>query len=260
MTLDPQIEKLLEGFSGDLGPPDRERDRTPNGRDECCSLDLRNMVVSNDAHDSIEPQIRPDFEHVRSRIPAVLRSSFSPSGRTSSNAVADYWAVAELLIDAIAPAHPLEWLYLRDAIYWDWELVNARRQKGILVAQLESEAVQETLSNLFARPNCSLEQLKRMACQFATSWRTQPEVLALLQKHNIDPDALIERKLLEKIRKRVEFDPLEACITRAERHRNAALAEIEKRREKEDRLQKSLRRASQQFTASQLPRGLRRLG
>ena len=153
--------------------------------------------------------------------------------------IEEYRDMHAAFVREVAPQGPVEWLLLDEYVKLQWEVMRYRRWEEELIRAAGFDGVKRAFRARFRVGGGTEEELDYEAARLARYFETNPKIRNPLGPDLIEAEAYLSRQEdLASIHKRV---------VSAERRRNAALREIEGRRE---RLAKRLAETSRSFMAA----------
>lgn len=134
---------------------------------------------------------------------------------------------------ALRPKDAIEDVWAQDFIDYEWELQRLRRMKVAVIQAARREAMREFLPDYLTPGDLRGSSKGETARLLAEDWsRGNPKatarVINVLKRHDLSLDAVMAAALLARLDQLECFDKL---IGVAEHRRNAALGELEKRRD-----------------------------
>jgi hypothetical protein len=150
---------------------------------------------------------------------------FGPPALLPAESPAEYWRLYSLLQAELAPADVIEKMWLRDLVDLNWEVRRWRRLSNGLLSSSKHSGLDKILGSLQPYDGSEME-LKR-------NWmRRDPtaiaEVSRLLNLAGLTEDAILAQTLAVKLD---QIDRIDRMTFQAERRRDLAIQQIERRRE-----------------------------
>ena len=168
---------------------------------------------------------QPPFEVATAPEATESQVLFGPPALLPAESPADYWRLYSLLQADLAPADVIEKIWLRDLVDLQWEVRRWRRLNNALLSSSKHDGLDKILTSL--QPyDSSQRELER-------SWmRRDPaavaEVSRLLDLAGLTEDAITAQTFAVKLD---EIERIDRMTFQAERRRDLAIQQIERRRE-----------------------------
>lgn len=164
------------------------------------------------------------FVFAKSSEAAELQVLFGPPALLSAESPAQYWRLYSLLQAELAPAGVIEKMWLRDLVDLQWEVRRWRRLSNEFLSSSKHFGLDKILGSL--PYDGSTMELKR-------NWtRRDPTAIAkvtrLLDSAGLTEDAILAQTLAVKLD---QIDRIDRMTFQAERRRDLAIQQIERRRE-----------------------------
>jgi hypothetical protein len=167
----------------------------------------------------------PQFEFADAPEAAESKVLFGPPALLPAESPAEYWRLYSLLQADLAPADAIEKIWLRDLVDLQWEVQRWRRLSNEFLSSSNHYGLDEILGALQPHDGSTLE-LKR-------NWmRRDPTAIAkvssLLGLAGLNEDAILAQTLAVKLD---VIDRIDRMTFQAERRRDLAIQQIDRRRE-----------------------------
>ena len=173
-----------------------------------------------------------NHQGISQKIPQKFRMIFENPPVLKTEDPARYWQFVDLLVEAIKPAHIVEWLYLKDTADYSWETFRIQRFKGAIVDLGRRHAVERVLRTLVPHVTTSSEVADAEVTRLAHGWfmnpKTKLEAMTLLNAFGLTPDVVDAEAFLLSIPKLQAIDEI---LGIAAVRRDASMREIERGRE-----------------------------
>ena len=76
-----------------------------------------------------------------SQMPALIKKLWGPPPIPRTEDPAVYWKLGLAMAEAVQPADPIEWMYLKDVVDYTWEIRRLRKYKVELIAIQEKSSL-----------------------------------------------------------------------------------------------------------------------
>jgi hypothetical protein len=165
------------------------------------------------------------FVFAESSEAAESRVLFGPPALLPAESPAEYWRLYSLLQAEVAPVDVIEKMWLRDLVDLQWEVRRWRRLSNDFLSSSKRYGLDEILGSLQAYDGSTME--------FKRDWmRRDPtaiaEVSRLLDLAGLTEDAILAQTLAVKLD---QIDRIDRMTFQAERRRDLAIQQMERRRE-----------------------------
>jgi len=168
---------------------------------------------------------RPQFEFATAPEAAESLLLFGPLALLPGESPVDYWRLYSLLQADLAPADVIEKIWLRDLVDLQWEVRRWRLLRNAFLSSSKHYGLDKILDSLQPYDGSTME-LKR------TWMRRDPTAIAkvsrLLDLAGLTEDAVVAQTLADKLD---VIDRIDRMTFQAERRRDLAIQQMERRRE-----------------------------
>jgi hypothetical protein len=165
------------------------------------------------------------FEFATAPEAADSQTLFGPPALLPAESPAEYWRLSSLLQAEIAPTDAIEKMWLRDLVDLEWEVRRWRRLNNALLSSSKHEGLDKIMASLQPYDGSEME--------LARGWMRRDPVAAakvnsLLNSAGLSEEAIAAQTLAAKLD---EIERIDRMIFQAERRRDLAIQQIERRRE-----------------------------
>ena len=137
----------------------------------------------------------------------------------------DYDQVCKSLIRSIQPENHLEWLLVKQAVDYCWEIIRLSKFKAAIVNMTWREALQLVLETIVGGDE---DERRRAVQEHVDGWYTTPEAqqatIKLLEKHLINTDDITAQAMALRL---PELERIDRSLEKNRAGLNATLREIE---------------------------------
>src|SRR5271157_2179379 len=165
------------------------------------------------------------FDFDKTSEAAESRVLFGPPALLPGESLAEYWRLYSLFQADLAPADVIEKIWLRDLVDLQWEVRRWRRLSNEFLSSSRHDGLDKILTSLFgyggARPAVKLDWMARDPTAIAT-------VSDLLNLAGLTEDTILAQTLALQLD---VIDRIDRMTFQAERRRDLAIQQIERRRE-----------------------------
>ena len=165
------------------------------------------------------------FDFDKTSEAAESRVLFGPPALLPGESLAEYWRLYSLFQADLAPADVIEKIWLRDLVDLQWEVRRWRRLNNELLSSSKHHGLDKILTSLFgyggARTELKWDWMARDPTAIAT-------VSDLLNLAGLTEDAILAQTLAVQLD---VIDRIDRMTFQAERRRDLAIQQIERRRE-----------------------------
>ena len=167
------------------------------------------------------------FDFDKSSEAAESRVLFGPPALQPGESLAEYWRLYSLFQADIAPADVIEKIWLRDLVDLQWEVRRWRRLNNEFLSSSKYDGLDKILNSLFYTDGGGAPM------EFKRNWmRRDPtaiaEVSRVLDLMGLTEDSILAQTLAVKLD---VIDRIDRMTFQAERRRDLAIQQIERRRE-----------------------------
>jgi len=142
--------------------------------------------------------------------------------------IADYEEFRNAALEAIVPKDAIERVWLQDFLDYTWEAQRLRRLKAAMLQSARKEAVLHLIQRLTGSALSHADAVKTSEDWSSSGLKSRKYVDDLLNEHGLTQDAIMAQVMLENIDTLQTIDKL---ITSYDYRRDAAIRELEKRRD-----------------------------
>lgn len=168
---------------------------------------------------------------VANNIPAGIRGLFNKLPLLKSESHRQYSCLLADLVTVLKPKDVIDWLLLKDIADYGWEALRLRALRAPLIDAERKHALSAVLQKI---QSCMKKDYVVDAEEASTNWFKDPkvraDVAALLDAHGLDENCIVARAFVACARSLEDLANLEGW---AVAHRNSALRELEARRTKQ---------------------------
>jgi hypothetical protein len=168
-------------------------------------------------------------------LPAELHFLLDSAPVISTEYVEDYLALWDRVALTVTPTNPLEWMWVKDFVDLSWEVIRFRLAK----AKILEVAFGEALTSVVHSVEGTFEAAK-FGPVFTKQWfaggELREKVEAWLAQNNLDANAIMGQALLLRAE---DIHRIDVIIASCESRRNAALREVDHRRDVVRRLRQT---------------------
>jgi len=165
------------------------------------------------------------FDFAKSSEAAESRVLFGPPALLPGESLAEYWRLYSLFQADLAPADVIEKIWLRDLVDLQWEVRRWRRLSNEFLSSSKYDVLDKILSSFFSYDRAPTE----LKCNWMRRDPTAiAEVSRLLDLVGLTEDSILAQTLAVKLD---VIDRVDRMTFQAERRRDLAIQQIERRRE-----------------------------